>query len=686
MAEAAKGHRAGCGPPRPTSMRSATTASCPTATPARWWPPTAPSSGCACRGSTRRACSRRCWTAARAPSASGPLTEGARRPPLRPGLDVLETSWMTKTGWMIVHDALVLAAASEEDVRACAPRDLGPRRRAHAGADGRNALPRQIEVSVPASPRSTTRPGGDLEARSTRGASPRTPAAAASPAAARRHTPRAGRPRRPRGRGPSRAGERAFLCLSWREELSGPGDVDEAVDCIEETVNLWRRWLERGTFADHPWRWTLQRSALVLKGLTYEPTGAHDRGADHLAARDAWRRAELGLPLHLDPATRASRSGALHVIGFDQEAREFMEFVSRLCHGRGPRDRRSCSGSGARPSSPSSRSTTWTATSPRSRCGWATPPTTSAKTTSTGRSSTRSTSTPRPGRAMPEDMAPFVLEQAEAAIGGLAPARPGHLGGCGEPKHYVSSKMMAGWRSTAPPACARFISEDELAERWRSRGQGDPHRHPGERGERSGVFRQHYGTDALDASLLLIPLVRFLARGRRAGARDGARDRRRAHRARPGPSLPADETEDGLDRQGRHVHDLLVLARLGALGDRRAGAGAKALRAGALPRDASRALRGGDRGAERSSARQLPAAFTHLALINAVSHVIADEQLGEREKPGCSPRCAPRAQPGNRRAEALAARLGPRGRGRPRPAGRTLRQRCARSTRGVRRP
>ena len=28
-----------------------------------------------------------------------------------------------------------------------------------------------------------------------------------------------------------------------------------------------------------------------------------------------------------------------------------------------------------------------------------------------------------------------------------------------------------------------------------------------------------------------------------------------------------------------------------------------------------------------------PQAFTHLGLINAVSHVIADEQLGERDRP-----------------------------------------------------
>ena len=38
---------------------------------------------------------------------------------------------------------------------------------------------------------------------------------------------------------------------------------------------------------------------------------------------------------------------SLHVIGFDEEAREFMEFVSHSATVAAPR-RRSCSGSGAR--------------------------------------------------------------------------------------------------------------------------------------------------------------------------------------------------------------------------------------------------------------------------------------------------------------------------------------------------
>ena len=43
---------------------------------------------------------------------------------------------------------------------------------------------------------------------------------------------------------------------------------------LELTAEYWRNWLDTGRFPDHRWRSQLQRSALVLKGLTYAPTGA----------------------------------------------------------------------------------------------------------------------------------------------------------------------------------------------------------------------------------------------------------------------------------------------------------------------------------------------------------------------------------------------------------------------------
>ena len=43
---------------------------------------------------------------------------------------------------------------------------------------------------------------------------------------------------------------------------------------LGRTAHFWREWLAAGSYPDHPWRAYLQRSALVLKGLTYAPTGA----------------------------------------------------------------------------------------------------------------------------------------------------------------------------------------------------------------------------------------------------------------------------------------------------------------------------------------------------------------------------------------------------------------------------
>ena len=108
---------------------------------------------------------------------------------------------------------------------------------------------------------------------------------------------------------------------------------------------FWRRWLAAGTFPDHPWRWTLQRSALALKGLTYEPTGAM------VAALTTSLPETPGGERNWDYRYTWIRDAtftlwSLHVLGFDHEAREFMEFVRDLFHGRGPRPR-SCSGSAA---------------------------------------------------------------------------------------------------------------------------------------------------------------------------------------------------------------------------------------------------------------------------------------------------------------------------------------------------
>ena len=84
-----------------------------------------------------------------------------------------------------------------------------------------------------------------------------------------------------------------------------------------------------------------------------------------------------------------------------------------------------------------------------------------------------------------------------------------------------------------------------------------------------GVFRQHYETDALDASTLLIPLVRFLPPDdERVVNTVKAIDEELTENGLV-LRYRVDETDDGLHGEEAHLHDLLLLARLGPLRDRR---------------------------------------------------------------------------------------------------------------------
>ena len=149
-----------------------------------------------------------------------------------------------------------------------------------------------------------------------------------------------------------------------------------------------------------------------------------------------------------------------------------------------------------------------------------------------------------------------------------------------------------------------------------------------------GVFVQHYDTEALDASLLLMPLVRFLPpddpriRATVLAIADELTEDGLVLRYR------VEETDDGLRRRGGHVHDLLVLAGVGAGRDRRARPGPRPVRAAA--RRSRARWSSTPRRSTRARGRHLgnfPQAFTHLALINAVMHVIRAEQQLELGAP-----------------------------------------------------
>jgi glycosyl hydrolase family 15 len=111
----------------------------------------------------------------------------------------------------------------------------------------------------------------------------------------------------------------------------------------------------------------------------------------------------------------------------------------------------------------------------------------------------------------------------------------------------------------------------------------------------------------------------------RSGAGDRAGDRRRAHRGRPGPAVPDRGHRGRLHRRGGDVHDLLVLARLGAdeIGEV---ARARALCEKLLSYASPLLLYAEE--IDPGTGRHLgnfPQAFSHLALINAVVHLIQED-------------------------------------------------------------
>jgi GH15 family glucan-1,4-alpha-glucosidase len=145
-----------------------------------------------------------------------------------------------------------------------------------------------------------------------------------------------------------------------------------------------------------------------------------------------------------------------------------------------------------------------------------------------------------------------------------------------------------------------------------------------------GVFCQHYDTTALDASLLLMPLLRFLPP-------DDPRVRATVlaiadELTRDGLVLryQVEETDDGLSgEEGTFtICSFWLVSALTEIGEHQR---ARDICEKVLSYASSLLLYGEE--IDPKSGRQLgnfPQAFTHLALINAVMHVIRTEQAAQR--------------------------------------------------------
>ena len=113
---------------------------------------------------------------------------------------------------------------------------------------------------------------------------------------------------------------------------------------------------------------------------------------------------------------------------------------------------------------------------------------------------------------MPRRLWPIVESQAECAMRVWREPDQGIWEARGEPQHYVSSKLMCWVALDRAAKLAAIRGDAEQQARGAATAEeirGDILDHGV---DERGVLRQHYPTDALDASTLLAAMFGFLAR------------------------------------------------------------------------------------------------------------------------------------------------------------------------------
>ncbi|HXS32735.1 MAG TPA: glycoside hydrolase family 15 protein [Solirubrobacterales bacterium] len=539
-----------------------------------------------------------------------------------PGTLVIETTWVTDSGWLVTHDMLSIAD--------WAPAGNGSDGRPQTGHESDRSLLRlvtcvdgEVEVEMECLPRfgygaeAARWSGGELGEAVASG-SDGSELCLTSDMELTLDDGAA------RGKLHLREDESGFCAITWGDgDLGGPRSAPEALERLDSTEEFWREWLRAGKFPDHPWRIHLQRSALVLKGLTYTPSGAI------VAAPTTSLPETPGGERNWDYRFSWIRDStftlwALHTLGFDEEARDFMRFILDVC--KDNPDLQIMYGIGGE------RELTESTLDHLSGYGGARP-----VRIGNGAYNQRQNDVwgalldsiylhekALRGSGTQADRQ-LVRYQVEAAIKAWPNPDQGIWESRGEPQHYVSSKLMIWVAVDRGARLATSLGFEDVAEGWEKTAD-EMKVEILERGVRDGVFRQHYETDALDASTLLIPLLRFLPP-------DDERVRATveaiaADLTQHGLVLryKVEETDDGLSgEEGSFlICSFWLVSALSEIGE--------AGRARALCERLLEAAGWLDLFAEElepQSGRHLgnfPQAFTHLALINAVSHVIADEQ------------------------------------------------------------
>ena len=544
-----------------------------------------------------------------------------------PGTNVLRTTWKTPSGWVVVRDALTMGARVGKDT-------VTPHTRPPADDDADHTLVRtvecidgQVEVELVCEPifdygrvvanwtvedgdgHTAEATGGDLTIRL------QTDLAMGAEGD------------RVRARHVLNAGDRAFCSLSWGHDLAGPPDVDGAEARIEATVRFWRAWLGRARIPDHRWREPIQRSALIIKGLTFMPTGAT------VAALTTSLPETPGGERNWDYRFTWMRDStftlqALHWLNLDWEADEFMQFVAdlepnddggmQIMYGiDGRRDLTEqlldeLSGyAGARPV----------------RIG-------------NGAFDQRQNDVygavldsilmhTRRSQRLPRRLWPIVQSQAECATRVWREPDQGIWEARGAPQHYVSSKLMCWVALDRASKLAQIGGDPELAQTWGKTAEEIRDDILDHGVSERGVLRQHYDTDALDASTLLAPIFGFLP---------GTDERMHASVLATADELTengfvlrykTDETDDGMSgKEGTFlICSFWLVSGLAIVGEEQR---ARDLMERLLRISSPLGIYAEEFDVE--TGRHLgnfPQAFSHLALIEAAARIIVPEMLAE---------------------------------------------------------
>jgi GH15 family glucan-1,4-alpha-glucosidase len=552
-----------------------------------------------------------------------------------PGTMVLETSWETRMGWVIVRDVLCIGPWHHDDERSRS------HRRSPTDHDADHVMLRLIEcVQGSAEIKLECEPAfdyGGLAADWEYTGSGYGEAIARSegmPLHLRLVTdlrlgfegPRA------RARTTLREGEKAFVAFGWSDH-SLPASYDEAEKRMSQTARFWQEWLKHGTFPDHPWRTYLQRSALTLKGLTYAPSGAMvaaattslpeapggDRNWDY---RYTWIRDSTFM------------LWALYTLGFDEEANDFFYFVEDMAESAEEGELQIMYGIGGESRLEEQELDHLSGYDHSKPVRIGNGAYNQAQHDVWGAVLDSIYLHTRSRDQLPDRLWPIIKRQVETALKRWRDPDRGIWEVRGDPKHFTSSKMMC-WVAADRGARLALLREDEAtAERWRAAAE-EIHADICEHGvDARGVFVQHYDTDALDASLLMMPLVRFLPlddpriRATVLAIADELTENGLVVRYRVG------QTDDGFaSEEGTFtICSFWLVSALAEIGEiARARDLCEKLLSFASPLQLYAEEIDAETGRHLGN---FPQAFTHLALINAVVHVIrAEEQLEMRQLP-----------------------------------------------------